>query len=262
MLTPSLAWDLAPDPVLIGLGLLVGLLVGLTGIGGGSLLTPLLVLVAGVRPTVAVGTDLAFAALTKLVGTCHLLPRRAVDLGLTLRLALGSLPGALLGAYLIDVLQAAAPGAVDEVIRRALGVVLCLAGLASLVRALEWSRIFARGPQPGPLATSLLGLGLGFLVGLTSIGAGALLMAVFALRYRLSAVRAVGTDIAHGAILATVAALAHGAAGRVEPALLLNLLVGSIPGVLLGSWLTGRLPGRPVRIGIAIVLAVSGLRLL
>jgi uncharacterized membrane protein YfcA len=251
-----------PDPLLIGLGLLVGTLVGLTGVGGGSLLTPLLILVVGTRPTIAVGTDLAFAAVTKLVGAVQHTRSGTADLRLTLWLALGSVPGALVGSALVSYLEGSDPGGADAAIARVLGGALILAAAASLLRAtgLRWS--IRHEVAPDRLTAVLLGLGIGLLVGMTSIGAGSLLMAVFALLYALPATRAVGTDVVHGAILAAIAAVAHASAGRIDVAILGNLLLGSVPGILIGGWLCPRLPSQPLRVGIAVVLAVSGIRLL
>jgi uncharacterized protein len=212
---------------------------------------------------VAVGTDLAFAALTKLVGAIQHTRARTADLNLTMWLAVGSVPGALVGSALVSVLESADPIGADAVISRVLGVALILAAAASLLRAagLRWNSSSA-ATAPGHRTAIGLGLVIGLLVGMTSIGAGSLLMAVFALLYALPATRAVGTDVVHGAILAAVAALAHAWAGRIDVPMLGNLLTGSVPGILIGGWLCARLPGRPLRVGIAVVLAVSGARLL
>jgi uncharacterized membrane protein YfcA len=141
-------------------------------------------------------------------------------------------------------------------------VALILAAGASVLRASGRSFARAGADEPGPVAAAVLGFAIGLLVGLTSIGAGSLLMAVFALAYALPVPRAVGTDVVHGAILAAVASIAHLVGGRIEPLLLGSLLVGSVPGVLLGGWLCGRVPQKPVRLAVAGVLAFSGLRLL
>ena len=249
------------DPLLIALGFLVGIAVGLTGIGGGALLTPLLIVAIGVRPTVAVGTDLAFAAITKTVGAWQHTRRGTVDLVLVRNLACGSVPGALFGAWIVGALKTSGAADADAVVARILGFALLLAAGASLLRVFGLPRTAGPAAAPGPLAAGVLGLGVGVLVGLTSVGAGSLLMAAFALLYGLPVKRMVGTDILHGAVLAAVAAVAHGAAGRVEVGLLVNLLAGSVAGVLLGGWLCARLPGQPVRVGIAVMLAVAGLRL-
>ncbi|MBI2886957.1 MAG: sulfite exporter TauE/SafE family protein [Chloroflexi bacterium] len=246
------------DPLLALLGLFVGTLVGLTGVGGGAILTPLLVLVVGVKPSVAIGTDLAYAALTKMVGGWKHAHGGTTDLSLALRLACGSVPGALLGSWLLTALQASG----EDSLRHILGFALILAAGASLLRALGFTWNIGHGETPGWRGAPLLGLGIGVLVGLTSVGAGSLLMAVFALLYRLPAGKAVGTDILHGAVLASVAAMAHGLEGRIDPIMVVTLLTGSVPGVLLGSWLCVRIPTAPLRLAIAGVLAVSGAALI
>jgi uncharacterized protein len=249
------------DSTFIALGALVGLLVGLTGIGGGALLTPLLILVAGVRPTVAIGTDLAFAAVTKLVGAVIHLRRGSADLGLVVRLGIGSVPGAIIGSQLVGVLERATGSAAEDILAHALAIALLLAAGASLVRAtgVHWT---LHTETPGLVVAPLLGLVVGVLVGMTSIGAGSLLMGVLALLYGLAATRSVGADVVHGALLAAVAALMHASEGRVEPGVLIPLLVGSVPGVVVGSLLCGWVPGRPLRVGVAALLVITALRLL
>jgi uncharacterized membrane protein YfcA len=251
------------DPLLIGLGLFVGTLIGLTGIGGGALLTPLLILVVGVSPMRAVGTDLAFAALTKLVGACQHQWHGTSDLRLVGRLALGSVPGALLGSWLVSAIETANVANMDVLFTRLLGLALIVSAGASLLRVfgLSWGK--GTHADLGPVTTTALGMGVGVMVGITSIGAGSLLMAAFALFYkRLPIAQAVGVDVMHGAVLALAAAIAHGAAGRIEVPMVTGLLIGSLPGVILGSWLCRRLPSRPLRVGIAAMLAISGARLL
>ena len=251
-----------PDPLLISLGLLVGTLIGLTGIGGDAVLTPLLILGVGVRPVIAVGTDLAFAAITKVVSAWQHTRRGTCDVRLALLLAIGSVPGALLGVRLVSVMEAASTASADAFVGRILGVLLLVAAGAWLLRAVDPPRSTKAQNYPGGMTTTALGLGVGVLVGLTSIGAGSLLLAVFGLLYELPVARAVGTDVLHGALLAALAAIAHAAAGRVEFPMLTSLLVGSLPGALLGALLCGRLPGRPLRFGIAGILAISGAWLL
>jgi uncharacterized protein len=250
------------DPLLIALGFLVGVLIGLTGVGGGAVLTPLLILVAGVRPVVAVGTDLAFAAVTKAVGGWQHARWGSADRRLALQLACGSVPGALLGAHLVGVVEAADAAGADALVARCLGIMLLVAAGANLLRAAGFSWTLGAAIHPGPVAAAALGLGIGVMVGLTSVGAGSLLMAVLALFYALPAARAVGTDVVHGAVLAAVAAVAHGAAGRVELSILTNLLAGSLPGVLIGGFLCAWLPSRPLRMTISIMLAAAGMRLI
>lgn len=251
------------DPLLLSLGLLVGTLVGLTGVGGGALLTPLLILVVGVRPVVAVGTDLAFAAVTKIAGSWQHQRQGTSDRRLVCNLAVGSIPGALLGAQLVSQLAASHSESTDTLLAQGLGVMLLVAASASLLRAAGLNLKSSAKADPGYIATSLLGFIVGLLVGVTSIGAGSLLMAMLTLFYRkLSTAQAVGADVMHGAVLAAIAALAHGSAGHIEFPMLMNLLAGSLPGVLLGGWLCSRLPSRPLRVGIAAMLMITGVRLL
>jgi uncharacterized membrane protein YfcA len=251
------------EPIFIWLGLFVGTLIGLTGIGGGALLTPLLILVVGVSPMRAVGTDLAFAALTKLVGAWQHKRHGTCDLRLVGHLALGSVPGALLGSWMVSAMEAAQTVAVDLLFTRILGVALIVSAGANLVCVFHPSWVPDIRRELSSVVTAGLGLGVGIMVGLTSIGAGSLLMAVLVLFYkRLPIAQAVGVDVMHGAVLALAAAIAHGAAGRIDSPMVVNLLIGSLPGVILGSWLCSRLPSRPLRIGIAALLAISGARLL
>jgi hypothetical protein len=151
----------------------------------------------------------------------------------------------------------------DVLLTRILGIALILSASVTLLRLLHptWAQDTRR--EPGAVVTTSLGPGVGIMVGVTSIGAGSLLMAAFALFYkRLPIAKAVGVDIMPGAILALAAAMAHGAAGRIDVPLEANLLMGSLPGVILGSWLCRRLPSRPLRVGIATMLVLAGLRLL
>jgi hypothetical protein len=251
------------DPILIWLGMFVGTLIGLTGIGGGAVLTPLLILVVGVSPMHAVGTDLAFVAITKLVGAFQHQRHGTADLQLVGRLALGSVPGAWLGSGLVSTISATDAADADALFMRVLGIALIVSAGANLLCVICPSRVQDTRPEPIPMVTTGLGLAVGFMVGITSIGAGSLLMAAFVLFYkRLPIAQAVGVDVMHGAVLAVAAAIAHGAAGRIEGPMVVNLLMGSLPGVTLGSWLCRRLPSGPLRMGIAAMLVISGLRLL
>ena len=251
------------DCLVVCLGLFIGILVGLTGVGGGALLTPILILVVGVSPMTAVGTDLAFAAITKSVGALQHTHHGKLDFRLVYRLMIGSIPGALLGTWLMSALEGTYTTDIDTLFNRILGLVLIVSALSNLLRFFNISWRQGHDTEPGPLATASIGLVVGVLVGCTSIGAGSLLMAMLSIFYRrLPVAQAVGADVMHGAILAIVAAVAHGAAGRIEIPMVLNLLMGSLPGVLLGSWLCNRLPVRPLRIGIATMLLISGMRML
>lgn len=245
-------------------GLLVGALVGLTGVGGGALMTPLLVLGFGVAPATAVGTDLVYAAVTKSVGAWAHARRHTVDWRLAGRLALGSVPAALLTLVFLR-WRGLDGGLRDSVIHGALGVALILTAGALLLR--ERLRLFAReharrdGGQRHGLAF-LVGLVLGTFVALTSVGAGALgIVALFFLYPRLAAARIVGTDIAHATALAAVAGLGHASLGTVDLSLLGGLLLGSLPGICLGSYLAGVFPERVLRTVLAGALMLVGARL-
>lgn len=244
-------------------GFAVGVLIGLTGMGGGALMTPFLIVVLGTRPVVAVGTDLAYGAITKLVGAYLHWRQGTVDLRLALRLAAASVPAgllAVLGLRLFpDAMQA------DHAVRRALGVVLVAVALLLLARL--------RGALPPPLpgrwrrpleggGTYGAGAIIGALVGFTSVGSGSLLVPFLVSVFPLAAARVVGTDVFHAAMLVTATAAAHAQAGTVDWPLASALLVGSVPGVAVGSWMTTRLPSRVVRAGLAALLLATGVNLL
>ena len=243
-------------------GFAVGAIVGLTGVGGGSLMTPLLVLLFGVAPAIAVGTDLLYASITKAGGVVVHARRRHVRWDIVARLAAGSLPGALIT---IGVLHFAEihRGALTRVITQALGIALILTAFAVLGknRLRQWGSKAPSGwhaRSAGPLTVGV-GLALGVLVTLSSVGAGALgAAALVFLHPRLSTVEVVGSDIAHAVPLTLVAGLGHAHLGTVDWALLGSLLVGSLPGIWLGSMLSARVPERLLRSGLASLLILIG----
>jgi uncharacterized membrane protein YfcA len=249
-------------------GLSVGFLVGLTGVGGGSLMTPLLVFLFGFAPSTAVGTDLLFAAITKGGGVLvHHGKHRSVEWKIVFHLALGSIPAALLVIYLLETVVKK-DAAVTAAITTTLGVALILTALALFLR----NRLMKKDPVlrkthgerfgrwQAPL-TVLVGLMLGVLVTLSSVGAGALgTVALLFLYPRLATVRVVGTDLAHAIPLTTVAGLGHLHMGNVDFNLLLSLLVGSLPGIYAGSHLSGRIPEKILRPVLATLLLVIGFK--
>ena len=246
-------------------GLIVGFLVGLTGMGSGSLMAPFLIFV-GVRPVVAVGTDLAYAAITKVVGAWQHHRLGTVDSGVALHLAAGSIPASILGVGL-TVLLGQQRELADLIVTRTLGVTVILVGVATLLRLAL--RHDAGGALPrldvkGPLAWHLVLLGaiVGFLVGVTSVGSGTLVALVLLVSTPLLPRVVVGTDIFHAALLLGAAALAHGSVGNVDVALAGNLLVGSVPGVVLGSRLSAHLPSRALKVLLGLVLVGCGIKLL
>jgi uncharacterized membrane protein YfcA len=249
-----------------GMGLLAGLLVGLTGVGAASLLTPLL-LMMGIHPTVAVGSDLVYNSVTKLFGVAQHARQKTIDWRITRTLAYGSLPGAFLAFVL---LRAFTFWHIDpqKALQSILGYVLVLTALATFGRLVferRWKEKQAAAEEKPPLRpvpTILAGLAFGFMVGLTSIGSGAMFAVALLFLYRMRPARLVGTDIAHAFLLTTFSGLLSIGAGRVDYLLVGNLLIGSIPGVLLGSTLSAKVPGKPLRAVVSALVLISGLRLI
>lgn len=250
-------------------GFIVGALVGMTGVGGGALMTPLLVLVFGVSPVVAVGTDLWFAAITKTVGGFMHHQRGGVDWQVFRRLCLGSLPMALLALGWLHV--SGGDKLREGGLLTALGIVLVLTALAIVFRrsTRAWGvKIYENAPQrfrrAQPVLTVIAGAVLGLLVTLTSVGAGALgvVMLVYLYPLRLDPARLVGTDIVHAIPLTLTAGLGHLWMGNVDLSLLYLLLLGSVPGVVAGSLLAAKVPEPLLRTAIAIILTIVGIKLL
>lgn len=247
-------------------GVLVGLLVGMTGVGGGSLMTPLLVLLFGFHPATAVGTDLLYASATKSVGTAVHGRHGTVDWRIVGRLALGSLPAALLTLFVMSRLGADSKAA-SGVISVVLGVTLVATAVSLFFRR----RLAVRmAPAVERLTgewlagwTVLLGVALGILVTLTSVGAGALGMTVLLILYPQTPVnRLVGSDIAHAVPLTLVAGLGHLALGSVNLGLLLSLLLGSVPGIIVGSLIATRTREGVLTPVLAVTLMIVGVKML
>jgi uncharacterized protein len=255
------------DPVLVAFGLGVGVLVGMTGIGGGSLMTPLLILAFGVNPLTAVGTDLAYAAVTKTVGGYKHWRQRTVDLQLSAWMAVGSVPAAVGGVYLLNLIERAYGRDFDDFLLTLLAAALLLCGAATLARAFL-KRFHQRERSEFPLerrhkvGAITLGLFVGFVLGVTSAGSGALIAVGLILIFRLVPTRVVGTDVFHAAILLWAAAAAHIVSGNVDFGLAGNILLGSVPGVWLGSHWSVRVPVPVLRTTLAVVLIGAGLALL
>jgi uncharacterized membrane protein YfcA len=255
------------DFALIAFGLGVGVLVGMTGIGGGSLMTPMLILVFGVTPITAIGSDLAYAAVTKTVGGYKHWRQRTVDAQLSSWMALGSVPAAVLGVYVLDLLEDWAGRDFNDLLLTLLAAALLLTGTATLVRAFlksmhERERDTIAMERRHKLAAVGLGVSVGFVLGITSAGSGALIAVGLILLFRLSPTRVVGTDVFHAAILLWAAGLAHVSAGNVDFGLVGTILIGSIPGVWLGSHWSIRVQPAVLRTTLAVVLLGAGLALL
>lgn len=246
-------------------GFVIGVLVGLTGVGGGSLMTPLLVLAFGVHPTTAVGTDLLYAAATKTVGTAVHGASRTVDWRIVGRLAAGSVPATAL--TLLALAHFSKPlGAAHGVITSILGAALILTAVAILFRQRIVDFFAARAGAPDPrrarALTILLGAVLGVLVSLSSVGAGAIGMTVLLVLYPRTPVGTlVGSDIAHAVPLTLLGGLGHWMMGSVDWHLLVSLLSGSIPGIVIGSLFSARAPDKLLRPILASTLGVVGAKL-
>jgi uncharacterized protein len=264
-----LAFAVAGDqlnPYLTVTGLLIGFLVGLTGMGGGALMTPILIFVFGFKPTLAIGTDITYAAVTKWFGAWRHWRQGSVDLPLTFYLAVGSVPSTLLGVGLIHLLKNAYGERLDSLLYRLIGAALVAVGVTLILRSVIRADAAHRRenialPLKRKVLTVALGAATGFVVGLTSVGSGTFLAMFLLVAYPLATSRVVGTDVFHAAILLGVAAMAQASIGNVDPWMVLALLLGSIPGVVAGSALTIHTPNRLLRICLAIVLLLSGLAL-
>ena len=250
------------------LGLIVGFLVGVTGTGGGAVLTPLLILLGWAPPMMAVGTDLVWSTLTKSAGALVHWRQQTVDLTLVKRLASGSIPGALIGLALLAHLHASGTHNLDHLVLRMLGVALVGVALSLFWRALRGSRpasagLSERDGRRRAWLTTLAGLVVGFLVSITSVGSGSLIIASLVVLYPGTPLRRmVGSDIVHALLLVGVSALGHLGLGSINVRLLGGLLVGSIPGVWLGSRMTARVPEKALRPLLGTTLLLLGCKLL
>lgn len=252
-------------------GFVVGLIVGLTGVGGGSLMTPLLIFGFGIKPALAVGTDLLFAAGTKFGGMLNFARQRIIPWRLVFSLSAGSVPASLLTLWVLHDLGASNP-VVQKAITFTLGIALMLTAAATLYKAIRGPRRVevldqANLERPAdqtkhPLLPILFGAAIGILVTLTSVGAGAIGVTVLMLLYpQLPLYRIVAADIAYAVPLTLVAGLGHAALGTVDWQLLGLLLIGSVPGIWLGSQWVSRVPERFIRSALSVLLAWAGSKL-
>ena len=250
-------------------GVLVGAIVGITGVGGGSLMTPILVLLFGIAPQTAVGTDLLYASITKVFGTAVHHNHGTVDWQIVRRLACGSLPAAALTLTWMSIQEA--NRVKSGFIIDAVGVALIITSLGMLFK--DWLHGLGRKLRVGdserfkhvqPVLTVMAGVVLGVLVTLTSVGAGALgtVMLVYLYPFRMRPARLVGTDIVHAIPLTIVAGTGHLLMGNVDLKLLGQLLIGSVPGIILGSTLAGKMPEAGLRWAISVVLSIAAFKLL
>lgn len=252
-------------------GFLVGAIVGMTGVGGGSLMTPILIFFFGVKPYLAVGTDLLFAAFTKMGGTVKLARSGTIDWPVVLNLSAGSIPASMLTLYVLHTLGPAS-ASVQGIMTSTLGVALLLTAAATLYKALR-GKAAPRTLAPELRATAararhwslplLFGAVIGTLVTLTSVGAGAIGVTVLMLLYPLLPLqRIVAADIAYAVPLTLVAGLGHASLGSVDWPMLAALLAGSIPGIWVGSHLILKTPERLIRSLLSVLLAYAGMKLI
>jgi uncharacterized protein len=246
-------------------GFVVGFLVGLTGVGGGSLMTPILLLIYNIKPAVAVGTDLLYASITKSVGIFAHGKLGNIDWVIVKRLAMGSIPASMLTLWALHSMDLQS-GNVVSTIKFWLGVALIVTSVAVLLRNKLMSLVAKEEWIPArivPGATVVLGVVLGALVTLTSVGAGALGVTALILLYPKEKITTiVGSDIAHAVPLTLVAGLGHASLGTIDYQLLGTLLIGSIPGIYLGSHLSSRVAEHWVRIALAMILIFVGFKLI
>lgn len=255
------------NPYLTLTGVLVGFLVGLTGMGGGALMTPILIFGFGFKPTLAIGTDITYAAVTKAFGAWRHWRRGSVDFPLALWLAAGSIPSGLVGAAMVNFIKNNYGELVDSILYRAIGSALVAVGVLLIWRVvMKIDRQHRRENIPlstrRKIATVALGAGTGFVIGLTSVGSGTFLAMFLILLYPLTTDRIVGTDVFHAMLLLAVTGLAQIRFGNVDLWMVAALLLGSIPGVIVGSHLTIHAPTRVLRACLATVLLLSGLAML
>ncbi len=251
------------DPAQALSGFIVGAIVGLTGVGGGSLMTPILVLLFGIHPATAVGTDLLHAAITKAGGTYVHATKGRVDWRITGLLACGSLPAAVATLLSLHYFTNGLGG--NKIITTTLGVALLLTAASLILRTClrRFSRTHGTDIPRHPSFTIVTGAILGVVVSLSSVGAGALgVTALLFLYPRLPVARIVASDVAHAVPLTLVAGLGHWLFGSVNWLLLGSLLVGSLPGIYLGSHFAGRIPESILRLLLAMMLVAVGCKLI
>ncbi|MBU0590555.1 MAG: sulfite exporter TauE/SafE family protein [Gammaproteobacteria bacterium] len=259
------------DFAFIFAGFFVGVVVGITGVGGGSLMTPILIFFFGVKPYLAIGTDLLFAAFTKMGGTVRLARARVIDWRVVFHLSAGSIPAALITLWVLRQLGPTDPE-VQSLMTTTLGGALLMTAAATFYKVVRGKAVptsLARGQEQ--LATRarhwslplLFGALIGTLVTLTSVGAGAIGVSVLLILYPLLPLpRIVAADIAYAVPLTLVAGFGHASLGSVDWSLLAKLLAGSLPGIWLGTHLMTRIPERVIRSALSVLLAYAGVKLI
>jgi uncharacterized membrane protein YfcA len=253
------------DPAIIVFGLGIGVLVGMTGMGGGSLMTPLLILIFGIQPTTAIGTDIFYSAVTKTVGGWRHFRMNTVNMELVKWLSFGSVPAAVLGVAIVSVLQNhIGEDRLDSLVYAVLGGTLLMVGIITLTRALILRDLVVERDRfdverRHKVAAVVIGATTGFVIGVTSAGSGTVIAILLIAVYRLAPKKVVGTDVFHAAILLWAAGIAHWIGGNVDFVLATNILIGSIPGVVIGAALSDKAPTGFIRTALGVVLVGSGI---
>ena len=253
------------DPAIILFGLGIGVLVGMTGMGGGSLMTPLLILIFGIQPTTAIGTDIFYSAITKTVGGWRHFRMKTVNMELVKWLALGSVPAAVLGVAVVSVLEThVGADRLDSLVYAVLGGTLLMVGIITLARALILRRLVDERDRfeverRHKVAAVVIGATTGFVIGITSAGSGTVIAILLIAVYRLAPKKVVGTDVFHAAVLLWAAGIAHWIGGNVDFTLAANILIGSVPGVVIGAALSDKAPQGFIRTALGVVLVGSGI---
>ena len=245
------------------IGLIVGTLIGLTGLGGGVLLLPLLIFGLRVPPIIAVGSDALFNFLTKIPSSAVHLSKGTVRRKVVLALATGSMPGSFLGVRFLQHLRVLHGDGVNDFIKAAVGILLIIVSTLLLLQRRIEEQVANRPPTAKSFAGMIvIGLVAGFLVGMTSVGSGSIIMMLLLLFYSYPPKVMVGTDIAHAVVLTGVTSLLHFRLGNVDLSLVGYLLIGSIPGGLIGSYLSTRVPVLWLRRILCVILLSTGARML
>jgi len=252
------------DPAIVIFGFGIGAMVGMTGMGGGTLMTPLLILLFGIKPVTAIGTDIFYAAVTKTVGGWRHLKMGTVNKPLAFWMAAGSVPAAVIGVWAISILQnQVGEEELDSIVYALLGGTLLMVGIITLARALILSKLVEERDdfvlqRRHKIAAVTIGATTGFVIGITSAGSGTVIAILLIAVFRLTPVKVVGTDVFHAAILLWAAGIAHWVGGNVDFGLAANILIGSVPGVVVGSHYAARAPTGFLRTALGVVLIASG----
>jgi uncharacterized membrane protein YfcA len=254
------------DPSLSITGFLVGVLVGLAGVGGASLITPILIYL-GISPVKAIGTDMVYNAITKFFGSIQHLRQRTVRLKIVYYLSMGSIPGAILAVFLVRWLDINFTQT-DFLLKKVLGVILLGTALLAIIQEFR-SRIGnqvykwrGKSEREKRQVTVFIGVVLGFVVGFTSIGSGTLFALALYYLYTIPGKELVGTDLVHAFLLTTTASLFYFFFGHVDYLLVFQLLIGSVPGVIIGSILATKFSSKALRYLVLAIIMTSGFMLL